>query len=56
MGNKTRQDTSFFNKKQEKQGKNWGKMGENGGKTLKNRGGGKNRKKQKITRNTETRF
>ena len=42
----TRRETSFFIKKQEKQGK----TGTTGEETP------KNRKEQKITRNTETRF
>ena len=49
----TRRDKSFFNKKPEKQGKTGEKTGDKNTKT-----GEKNRrkKKQKITRNTETRF
>ena len=48
MGNKTIQDTSFSNEKQEKQGKNWKKQGRKCKKT--------GEKKLKITRNTKTRF
>ena len=70
-GNDTIQDTSFFNTKQEKQGKNLKNRGKNtkkqektgkktgktGEKTLKNRKiQEKTGTKQKITRNTETSF
>ena len=50
-GNDTIQDTSFFNVKREKQGKNWKNRGKNTKTRKKNR-----KKKQKITRKTETRF
>ena len=55
MGNEAIQDTPFFNGKREKQGKTGKKTGE---KTLKNRKKLEKtgKKKQKITRNTETRF
>ena len=56
MGNETIQNTSFFNEKQEKHGKNWKNRGENTKKQEEKKQEKTEEKKQKITRNTETRF
>ena len=48
MGNKTIQDTSFFNEKLEKKGKKTGKSGEKTLKKNRKKLGGKNRKLQEI--------